>query len=241
MKLTIPRTSVSAYTRSVTAVPSVFSVIRSALRDGWPLLKRNAIGAVVLAIIGIALDVVTTQTPLRSGVNNASLVAQTLLAFAFTYFGATAATRTINPAYGMSASGFVSFVALLAAVVLLTAVGLAALIVPGFWLLGKLWPAPYALLLGSKRPFNDSWRATTGAYWKTLGILVLVFVLNVAVALLSVKLTQLCADHPILVSPAYVVYWFVLLWSLFVGALANVRWAHALLSRRGLIEGTSAW
>lgn len=213
------------------AVPSVVAVIWSALRDGWPLLRRNAVGAVLLAIIGLALDIVMTQTPLRSGVNLAAVAAQTILAFAFTYFGATAATRTINPAYGMSAGGFVRFAALLVAVALLSAVGLAALVVPGFWLLGKLWPTPYALLLGSDRPFNDCWRATTGAYWKTLGILLLVFVLNVAAVLLSVWLTALCADHPILVYPSYVVYWFVLLWSLFVGALASVRWTDALLSR----------
>ena len=110
-------------------------------------------------------------------------------------------------------------------------VGLAALIVPGVWLLGKLWPAPYALLLGSERPFNDCWRGTTGIYWKTLGILLLVFALNFAVVLLSVGLTRLCANYPILVTPGYAVYWFVLLWSLFVGGLANVRWTHALLSR----------
>ena len=216
------------------AVPSVVGVVCSALRDGWPLLKRNAVGAVVLAIIGIVLNRITTQTPLHSGVNLAALVAETILAFAFTYFGATAATRTINPAYGMSAGAFVRFVALLVAVVLLTVVGLAALIVPGFWLLGKLWPAPYALLLGSERQFNDSWRATTGAYWKTLGIFLLVFILNFAVVLLSIELTALCANYPILVAPAYVVYWFVLLWSLFVGALANVRWTHALLSHAEL-------
>jgi hypothetical protein len=216
---------------SAIPLPSVFRVIWSALRDGWPLLKRNVVGGVVLAIIGIALDVVTTQTPLRSPVNLAALVAQTILAFAFTYFGATAATRTINPAYRMSGHGFVSFVALLVAVALLTVVGLAALIAPGFWLLGKLWPAPYALLLGSERPFNDCWRATTGAYWKTLGLLLLVFVLNFAVVLLSVELTRLCADRPNLVAPAYAVYWFVLLWSLFVGSLASVRWTQALLSR----------
>ena len=213
------------------AVPSVLGIICSAFRDGWPLLKRNAAGAIVLAIIGIGLDIVTTQTPLHSGINLVSLVAQTILAFVFTYFGATAATRTINPAYGMSAGGFVSFVAPLVAVALLTVVGLAALIVPGFWLLGKLWPAPYALLLGSERPFNDCWRVTTGVYWKTLGILLLVFALDFVVVLVNVGLTRLCANYPILVTPAYAVYWFVLLWSLFVGGLANVRWTHALLSR----------
>ncbi len=146
------------------AVPSVLGIICSAFRDGWPLLKRHAAGAIVLAIIGIGLDILTTQTPLRSGINLVSLVAQTILAFVFTYFGATAATRTINPAYGVSAGGFVRFVALLVAVALLTVVGLAALVVPGFWLLGKLWPAPYALLLGSEKPFNDCWRTTTGAH-----------------------------------------------------------------------------
>src|SRR5579863_607238 len=209
----------------------MLGVVGSAVRDGWPLLKRNAAGAIVLGIIGLGLEQVTTQTPLHSGINLASLVAQTILAFVFTYFGATAATRTINPAYGMSAGGFVRFVALLVAVAVLTVVGLAALIVPGVWLLGKLWPAPYALLLGSERPFNDCWRGTTGVYWKTLGILLLVFALNFAVVLLSVGLTRLCANYPILVTPGYAVYWFVLLWSLFVGGLANVRWTHALLSR----------
>ncbi len=195
------------------------------------MLKRNAVGAVALAIIGILLNVVTTQSPLHSGVNHAAFVAQMILAFAFTYFGAAAATRSISPAYGMSGRGFVGFVALLVAVVLLTVAGLVALIVPGFWLLGKLWPAPYALLLGSARQFNDCWRATTGAYWETLGIFLLVFVLSLAVMVLSVGLTLLCGDYPILVTPAYAVYWFVLMWSLFVGALASVRWTHALLSR----------
>lgn len=232
MKRTIPGTSFGAYSAPLAvAVPSVLSVIGSALRDGWSLLKRNAAGAILLAIIGMGLDIVTTQTPLHSGINLTSIVAQTILAFVFTYFGATAATRTINPAYGMSAGGFVRFVALLVAVVLLTVVGLAAVIVPGVWLLGKVWPAPYALLLGSERPFNDCWRVTTGVYWKTLGILLLVFALDFAVVLLNVGLTRLCASYPILVSPAYAVYWFVLLWSLFVGGLANVRWTHALLSR----------
>lgn len=238
MKRTIPGSSVGPYNAlSVTPVLSVFGVIRSALRDGWPLLKRNAVGAVVLAIIGIVLDSVTTQTPLHSAVNNLAFVAQIILAFAFTYFGATAATRTINPAYGMSAGGFVNFVAVLVAVILLTVVGLAALIVPGFWLAGKLWPAPYALLLGSERQFNNCWRATTGVYWKTLGIFLLVFVLNFAVVLLNVELTRLCASYPILVSPAYAVHWFVLLWILFVGMLANVRWTHALLSRADAQSG----
>jgi hypothetical protein len=232
MKRTIPGTSFDAYSATlVVAVPSVLGVIGSAFRDGWSLLKRNAAGAIILAIIGIGLDILTTQTPLHSAINLASLVAQTILAFVFTYFGATAATRTINPAYGMSAGGFVRFVALLVAVALLTVVGLAALIVPGFWLLGKLWPAPYALLLGAERPFNDCWQVTTGVYWKTLGILLLVFAMDVAAVLLSVGLTRLCANYPILVSPAYAVYWFVLLWSLFVGGLANVRWTRALLSR----------
>ena len=127
MKRTIPGTSFGAYSAPLAvAVPSVLSVIGSALRDGWSLLKRNAAGAILLAIIGMGLDIVTTQTPLHSGINLASIVAQTILAFVFTYFGATAATRTINPAYGMSAGGFVRFVALLVAVVLLTVVGLAA-------------------------------------------------------------------------------------------------------------------
>jgi hypothetical protein len=232
MKRTVPETSFGAYhAPSVAAVPSVIGVFRSAVRDGWPLLSRNAGGAVVLGVIGMVLDITTTQTPLRSGVNLASLVAQTILAFVFTYFGAAAATRTIDPAYGMSARGFVRFVALLVGVVLLTVAGLAALVVPGFWLLGKLWPAPYALLLGAERPFSDCWRATSGAYWKTLSILVLVFVLNFAVVLLSVGITRLCANYPILLSPAYAVYWFVLLWSLFVESLAHVRWTQALLSR----------
>lgn len=213
------------------AVPSVFGIIRSALRDGWPLLARNAAGAIVLAIIGIGLNIVTTQTPLHSGINVVSLIAQIILAFVFTYFGAAAATRSVNPAYGMSAGGLARFVALLVAVVLMTVVGLAALVVPGFWLLGKLWPAPYALLLGSERPFNDCWRGTTGVYWKTLGILLLVFVLNFAVVILNLGLTRLCATYPILITPAYAVYWFVVLWSLFVGALANVRWTHAVLAR----------
>jgi hypothetical protein len=231
MKRSTPGTSGADGASLVAAVPSVLGVICSAFRDGWSLLKRNAAGAIILAIIGMVLDIVTTQTPLHSRINLVSLVAQTILAFVFTYFGATAATRTINPAYGMSARGFVSFVALLIAVVVLTVVGLAALIVPGFWLLGKLWPAPYALLLGSKRPFNDCWRVTTGVYWKTLGIVLLVFALDFAVVLLNVGLTRLCASYPILVSPAYAFYWFVLLWSLFVGGLANVRWTHDLLSR----------
>jgi hypothetical protein len=231
MKRTISGTSFDAYSAAlVVAVPSVLGVVRSAFRDGWPLLKRNVAGAIILAIIGTSLDILTTQTPLHSRINLVSLGAQTILAFVFTYFGATAATRTINPAYVMSAGGFVRFVVLLVAVTLTTVVGLAALIVPGFWLLGKLWPAPYALLLGSERPFNDCWRVTTGVYWKTLAILLLVFALNFAVVLLSVALTRLCASYPILTSPAYAIYWFVLLWSLFVGGLANVRWTHALLS-----------
>ena len=210
---------------------SLVGVFFSAFRDGWPLLKRYAAGAVIFAIIGMMLDIITTQTPLRSTINLASLFAQTVLAFAITYFGATAATRTIHPTYSTSASGFVRFVALLVAVVLLTVVGLAALIVPGFWFLGKLGPAPYALLLGSGRPLNDCWRVTTGVYWKTLGILALVFVLNFAVVFVSVVLTRLCANFPILTSPAFAVYWLLLLWSLFVGSLAHVRWTYALLSR----------
>jgi len=232
MKRTISGTSFGGYSDPlVVADPSVLGVFCSAFRDGWPLLKRNAAGAIILAIIGLGLDIVTTQTPLHSAINLVSLVAQTILAFVFTYFGATAATRTINPAYGMSAGGFVRFVALLVAVVLLTVVGLAALLVPGFWLLGKVWPAPYAFLLGSEKPFNDCWRVTTGVYWKTLGILLLVFAFNFAVVLLNVGITRLCANYPILVYPTYAVYWFVLLWSLFVGGLANVRWTHDLLLR----------
>lgn len=213
------------------AVPSMLGVIGSAFRDGWPLLKRHAAGAVLFAIIGITLETLTTQTPLRSSINLASLLGQTLLAFAITYFGATAATRTIRPASRMSAGGFVRFAALSVAVVLSTVAGLAALIVPGFLLLGKLWPAPYALLLGSERPFKDCWRATTGAYWQTLGILWFVFVLDFAVVLLSIAITRLCANYPILISPAFGVYWFVLMWSLFVGSLVYVRWTYALLSR----------
>lgn len=232
MKPAIPGTSFGASDGPrLAAVPSVIGVIWSALRDGWTLLKRNAPGAIIFAIIGLILETVTTQTPLRSTINLASLCAQTVLAFAITYFGATAATRTIHPSYSVSAGGFVRFVALLIAVVLLTAAGLAALIVPGFWLVGKLWPTPYALLLGSERPFNDCWRVTTGAYWKTLAILWFVFVLDFAVVLVSIGLTRLCANYPILVAPAFGVYWFVLLWSLFVGSLAYVRWTYALLSR----------
>jgi len=230
MKRTIPESAFAAFDDR--RVVSVFGVIGSAFRDGWPLLKRNGAAAVILAIIGLVLETIATQTPLRSGINLASLAGQTILAFTFTYFGATAATRTINPAYDVSARHFGRFIVLLVAVVLLTVAGLAALVVPGFWLLGKLWPAPYAVLLGSERPFNDCWRVTTGVYWKTLSVLLLVFALNFAVVLLSIGLTRLCANYPILTSPAFAVYWLVLLWSLFVGSLAYVRWTHALLSRR---------
>lgn len=232
MKPAIPETAFEAYRVPFAAArPSALGVVRSALRDGWLLLKRNAAAAIIFAIIGLVLETITTQTPLRSAINLASLYAQTILAVAMSYFGAMAATRTIHPAYSPSIAGFVRFVALVVAVVLLTVAGLAALIVPGVWLLGKLWPAPYALLLGSERPFNDCWRLTTGAYWKTLGILCFVFILDFAVVLLSVTLTRLCANFPILVAPAFGVYWFVLLWSLFAGSLAYVRWTYALLSR----------
>ncbi len=243
MKPAIPEISLGARdVPRLTAVPSVIGDVWAALRDGWPLLKRNAAGAVLFAIIGITLETLTTQTPLRSSINLASLLGQTILAFAITYFGASAATRTIHPASRMSVGGFVRFVALSVAVVLLTVAGLAALIVPGFLLLGKLWPAPYALLLGSERPFKDCWRATTGAYWKTLGTLWLVFVLDFAVVLLSIAITRLCANYPILISPAFGAYWVVLMWSLFVGSLVYVRWTYALLSRAEIqMTEESAW
>jgi hypothetical protein len=216
-------------------LPSVFDVLGRSLGDGWTLLRANPIPTFVIvavaligALVELVLPIEAGQRPLGERLANW----QALSSFVF-FFAVATGARTIKPEYQMTFGEFFAFVGWSLLSTIVSVVGFFLFVVPGFWLTGKLWPSAYARVLGSRDPMTDSWNATTGVYWPTLGLSLLFSALSFGITFACAFVTGLLTMvFPVLGIVAMLAGTVIGCWFLYAFALGYLRWTDALLPSR---------
>lgn len=93
------------------------------------------------------------------------------------FYGLAAAVRTVEPAFGMTVGRFFGYLGYTILAGLLSALAMLVFFIPVLWVWPKIVLAPYAYLLygrSAQDPIARVWNATTGRYWHTLGLFVVI-------------------------------------------------------------------
>lgn len=166
---------------------SIGSVLAVSAREALPVMRTYRIQ------LGIALVLTAILTGTLFGLapaaaHNANLLppwltglsAVTYLAWLVVgFYRLAAAVRTVNPAFGMTAGRFFGYLGYSILTGVLAALAMLVFVIPVFWVWPKIVFAPYAYLLygrSEQDPIARVWNATTGRYWHTLGLFVIVAV-----------------------------------------------------------------
>jgi len=211
-----------------------WAVLKSSLRDSWPVLAAQKIAYIVLAIcvIGVAswLTFFDSDPTHKTSPSVLAIVFATNLAgIVGQPFAIAAALRTWDSTFKMTPRklvfGFLIFLASSVAAI----VALYALVWPGIWLGTKLSLSYTAYQMSIERPYHSSWKLTTGAFWQTLAILaVAITVGGVIVAVVAMSATTASAAFPALSVVYAPLVMLAYLWLFGFVQLVLVRWTNEL-------------
>lgn len=223
---------------------ALLDVVASALIDALPFARRLRTPLIVLAIlyvIGLALSAAfppSAGTPTSTSTDSIQISYSTsggsVAVGILSFFVLAEAVRTILPEFRMTVGRFFSLIGWALLVGLCIGAGFIALIVPGVWLLGRLMPATYIVLLRpSANPLKTAWHATKGRFWQTLGLMLLVGFAGGVIGSTAAAFNAVAgiwAPLALLVGPvAFALQAFATIFA----TLAYVRWTNELLLASG--------
>jgi hypothetical protein len=225
--------------------PSIRETLNSSFRDGASVARTNLVPAAVFVALGTIVAVtIALSGGIKPGGMSAWLPVGITLAdlsfMALSYFAIAAAVRTMHPSYRMTFGQFICMFGYSLLVGLLTALAAICLIVPGYWVGVKLMLTPYTYVVtnGAADALKTTWNMTTGYYWQTVGLFLLlgiyVGVLACAAYLVAFFIGAAIPVSTIVLAPLALA---VLAWLVHVQALVYVRWTNALLPRANIPGG----
>jgi hypothetical protein len=211
-----------------------WAVLKSSLRDSWPVLNAQKIPYIVLAlcVIGVASWLTffaSDPTHKTSPAGLAVVFAWNLAGIVGQPFAIAAALRTWNPTFKMTPTKLVLGFLIFLGSSLAASVALYALVWPGIWLGTKLSLSYTAYQMGIERPYKSSWNLTTGTFWQTLGILAVVIVVGfVVIFVVVMSATVASAGIPALSLVCAPLVMLTYLWLFGFVQLVFVRWTNEL-------------
>lgn len=216
------------------------AVVGSAFRDAYGVMRRHTQPIVIMTIVAIFFGVLIWNLPSTDtnvpGHLDALNSASGIFFLIVGYYLLAASVRTIDPSFRFTVVRWFATLgwALLAGV--LTLLAAVAFIIPAFWVAPKLTLAPYVYLLSlgrsTENPVARSWRITTGHYWTTLGLNVLLAFALIAVTLAIFALAYAFSFIPYIgAAIAVPVVCIGTAWIYQVFYLALTRWTYLLMER----------
>ena len=194
--------------------------------------------AAAAGLVGVSIAVMRAPP----GSNAAFSAAQTMLAgvecllAVALFFILADAVRTERTEFTMRAGTLVVWVAMSWLYLASVAAGIALFVLPGVYFAVKLVPWTAYYLLGDEDPLAHTLRDTTGHFWETLAILVVMWLVVqlplVAVGLVGVFLVASLPAAAIVAAP------LVLLVGYYVLTVASLSWIHysAALRKLGNVQ-----
>jgi hypothetical protein len=220
--------------------PSITGTVGTSIRDAFGVIEANLYPVVAFITLGSVVGGVEytlawrrpapeSPTPLFFLLFGATAVLYIVL-YNYAFAGAV---RTLKPDFAMTPRVFFGIIGYSLVAAILTMLGTLCFIIPGYWIGVKvmLMPYTYAITGGTPDPLETTWKMTTGYYWETVGMVLL---LGLALLVPSVVLWVLSfasISLPWLSIVLIPIGLAIVAWSLHAQMLANVRWTAGLLPR----------
>lgn len=225
--------------------PSISETLSSSFRDGYGLVKANAVPAIIALAIGaigaVALAFAGPKpTNTFSTVLEAWLLPLYLAMIVLAYCSVASAVRTVNTQYRMTVVQFFGFIGYGLLVGLLTAIAGVFFIIPAYWVGVKLLFTPYTYIVTNGEPdaLKRTWNMTTGYYWETVAMLL---VAGLCVGVITYAASVICVfafyEAPLSIIVLGPLALAVFIWMMHVHALMYIRWTWGLLPRSNTPQG----
>jgi hypothetical protein len=223
--------------------PSIGETVGSSFRDGGAIAKANIVPAAVFIVLGtVACVTLALSGALKAGAVPpawfAPLITLADLAAIVTgYYAIAGAVRTIHPEYRMTFGQFIGMFGYSLLVGLLTMIAAMFFVIPGYWVGMKLLLTPYTYVVTNGAPdaLKTTWNMTTGYYWQTFGLVLLLGICAGAIAsvayFIALFIGGLAPITSIVLAPIVL---GIVVWLMHVHALAYVRWTDGLLPRANI-------
>jgi len=225
--------------------PEIGEVIGAAFSGALAITKENTVPVALLAGYALLCGLLCAAYAGSGKTTNDILVASQgdlfqaavwileILVLVVSYFAIAAAVRTVHPAFRMTVGTFFVFLAYQILSAILTLIATLLLFVPGVWIGTKVLLAPYvyALTGGEKTALADSWEMTTGFFWPTFGLWLLLGISVGALVIVAELLAFAALSLPALAIVTFPAAALLLAWLLHVQALGYVLWADGALRR----------
>jgi hypothetical protein len=210
------------------SVPIAQSLARG-LHEAYGRLRARPALFGLLASVTALIGLVYGLTPIPTGKAGAddillALDGCELVGFVALFFIIADAVRTEQPAFRMTIGTFFMTLVFGWGYLFLVAAGVGLFVVPGIYLAGKLAPCVPYYLLGDDAPFAHAMRDTTGRYWQTLGMILMLW-LGADVALLVVFAAVALGISALPLS-AVVLAPIAFLWACYVMSVVWLSWIH---------------
>lgn len=245
-KAELPQASYAAIAAPELPRLEVGAVISSAVRDAYGVMRTIAKPIVVMTIVATLLSIAIVNWPpaakrIPEGFDAANL-ASSLALLVLAYYLIASAVRTIQPAFRFTVERWFVLLGwgILASMLMMCAA--LAFIIPMFWVGPKVALTGYVYLLSSGRPTENpiavSWRITTGHYWSTVGLnLLLVLAMTAASLLFSLVAYVFSLVPHVGALFAAPIMCLGSAWVYQVFYLALTRWTDALMRRDVALGG----
>lgn len=214
----------------------VGAVIGSAFRDAYAVTRKHTVPILIMAAIATVVGALAwnaypnDQPPHLQAVSNAADIFILIIG----YYALAASVRTIEPSFRFTVLKWLGMFGWSLVAALLILLAMLAFIIPVFWVAPKLALTPYIYLLSEKsgeaNPLGSSWRITTGHYWPTLGLMILLSI-TIGLALIITLMFAFALSGIPLVGAAIAIVptCFVYAWAYQVLYLALTRWTYLLM------------
>ncbi|HKU66210.1 MAG TPA: hypothetical protein VJP85_00385 [Candidatus Baltobacteraceae bacterium] len=222
--------------------PSIGETLRSSFRDAAAAAKTNLVPAGAFVVLGTALAVTAALSGgLKAGEVPAwfpiVVTVADIAGIVTAYSAIAAAVRTIHPQYRMTFAQFIGMFGYSLLAGFFTMLAALLFIIPAYWVGVKLMLMPYTYVVTNGAPdtLKNTWNMTTGYYWKTFGMFLLLGICESGILLgaylVAFFIGSLAPISAVVLAPLVLA---ALAWLLHVQALAYVRWTDALLPRANL-------
>ena len=215
---------------------AVGAVIGSAFRDAYAVTRKHTVPILIMGAIATVLGALLWNAfPKEPTQHFQSVsVATDIFILVIAYYALAASVRTIEPSFRFGFANWLGMVGWSIVAALLTSLAMFAFIIPAIWVGPKLSLTPYIYLLSNdnngENPLGRSWRITTGHYWDTFGLVILLgLILGTVIfgiTFLAVGLSEIPVLGVILAVPIMCV---VYAWLYQFFYLALTRWTYLLM------------
>ncbi len=207
------------------------------LREAYGRLRARTLLfgllATITALVGLAYGL-TPLAPGKAGADNALLALDgcELVGFVALFFIIADAVRSEQPAFRMTVGTFLLTLVFGWGYLFLVAAGVGLFVVPGIYLAVKLAPCVPYYLLGDDAPLAHAMRDTTGCYWQTLGMIVMLWIgADVALLVVFAAVALGISALPLL---AVLLAPIAFLWACYVMSVVWLSWIHYCAALRRL-------